>query len=91
MLKTRYDLTQLRFEAGQHVGGGKHGALYTRGDGTLSYFFTQEELRARFEREGLATVETDYVRVALYNRKKDFEMRRVFAHGVFQRPPLPET
>mmetsp|Transcript_285 Transcript_285/g.628 ORF Transcript_285/g.628 Transcript_285/m.628 type:complete len:85 (+) Transcript_285:173-427(+) len=81
-----YDLTQLRFDASQHVGAGQHGEVYTRGDGTLSYFFTMEDLGKRFASEGFLALETDYVRVALYNRKKDFEMRRVFAHGVFQRP-----
>ena len=77
-----YDLTQLRFPKDQRLGQ----KLYHRGDGTLSYFFTLEELRSKFEAEGFETVETDYVCVELYNRKKDFEMKRVFAHAVFRKP-----
>ena len=77
-----FDLTQLRFPADQKLAT----KLYYRGDGTLSYFFSSEELAALFEKEGFTTLETDYVCVELYNRKKDFEMRRVFAHAVFQKP-----
>ncbi|QDZ23276.1 methyltransferase [Chloropicon primus] len=77
-----FDLTQLRFPQDQKLGS----KLYHRGDNTLSYFFTLEDLAAKFEGEGFETVETDYACVELYNRKKDFEMRRVFAHGVFRKP-----
>lgn len=77
-----YDLTQLRFPQDQRLGQ----KLYHRGDGTLSYFFTLEELRSMFQAKDMfETVETDYVCVELYNRKKNFPMKRVFAHAVFKK------
>ena len=78
----KFDLTELRFPEDQRVGTN----LYQRQDGTLTYYFELEDLEFKFESSGLfEKVETDYVCVQLYNRKKDFEMRRVFAHTVFRK------
>lgn len=52
----------------------------------FSYFFTCDEVAALFAAAGLEPVETEYVTVELYNRKKDFPMKRVFVHGVFRKP-----
>lgn len=60
--------------------------LYRRGDGTLCYFFSTEDLASKAEAAGFEAVECKYVCVRLLNRKKQFEMRRVFVHGVFRKP-----
>lgn len=60
--------------------------LYRRLDGTMCYFFTIEDLQSKAEAAGFATVECKYACTSLRNHKKGTEMRRVFVHGVFQRP-----
>ncbi len=60
--------------------------LYRRGDGTLCYFFSVEDLSSKAEAAGFEAVECKYACTRLLNRKKRFEMRRVFVHGVFRKP-----
>lgn len=60
--------------------------LYKRGDGTLCYFFSTEDLAAKAQSAGFTTEECSYVCVQLLNRRKNFLMRRVFVHGVFRKP-----
>ena len=60
--------------------------LYKRGDSTLCYFFSTEDLEAKAAAAGFMTEECSYVCVQLLNRKKGFLMRRVFVHGVFRKP-----
>ena len=62
--------------------------LYKRGDGTLCYFFSTEDLAAQANSAGFTTEECSYVCVQLFNRKKKFLMRRVFVHGVFRKPEV---
>lgn len=62
--------------------------LYKRGDGTLCYFFSTEDLAAQAKAAGFTTEECSYVCVQLFNRKKKFLMRRVFVHGVFRKPEV---
>lgn len=57
--------------------------LYRRGDGTLCYFYTTEDLAAKAGAAGFQTLECKYACTRLLNRRKQFEMRRVFVHGVF--------
>jgi hypothetical protein len=57
-----------------------------RGDGTLSYFFSTEDLAARARSAGLQVQEADYVCVLNTNRKTGQQLRRVFVHGVFSKP-----
>jgi hypothetical protein len=47
---------------------------------------SQEDLAQKVEAAGFETKECEYVCVRLVNRKRDLEMKRVFVHGVFQRP-----
>ncbi|GLC53060.1 hypothetical protein PLESTB_000703600 [Pleodorina starrii] len=77
-----YDMVQLRIPADQWVGPN----LYKRGDGTMAYFFSTEELISRARGAGFETVECKYVTVVNRNRKTGVELRRVFVHGVFQKP-----
>ena len=60
--------------------------MYKRGDSTLCYFFSTEDLIAKAAAAGFTTEECSYVCVQLLNRKKNFLMRRVFVHGIFRKP-----
>lgn len=60
--------------------------LYRRGDGTLCYYYSIEDLTAKAESAGFMTEECSYVCVQLVNRRKNFVMKRVFVHGVFRKP-----
>ncbi len=72
----------LRMTADRQVGE----KLYRRGDGTLCYFFSTEDLRSKAEAAGFEAVDCKYACTRLLNRKKQFELRRVFVHGVFRKP-----
>lgn len=75
---------QLRIPAEQCVG--RH--LYRRGDSTLAYFYTTEELAGLAVAAGLEVVECEYVCVVNKNRKTGQALRRAFVHGVFRKPEL---
>lgn len=77
-----YDMVQLRIPASQWVGPN----MYKRGDGTLAYFFSVEDLAAKAEAAGFVVRECKYVCVTNWNRKAGLELKRVFVHGVFERP-----
>ncbi|KXZ54894.1 hypothetical protein GPECTOR_4g966 [Gonium pectorale] len=76
-----YDMVQLRIPADQWVAP----SLYKRGDGTMAYFFSTEELDHRAACAGFRTAECKYVTVVNRNRKTGMELRRVFVHGVFEK------
>jgi hypothetical protein len=59
-----------------------------RSDGTLAYFFSQEDLASRCSLAGFDCVETHYACVSVRNRKRDTFMRRVFVQGQFRKPDL---
>eukprot|EP00842_Homolaphlyctis_polyrhiza_P004982 jgi/Hompol1/5485/HPOL_001985-RA len=74
-----HDAAQLRFKAENRIDD----RFYTRSDGTFSYYFTIEELRALFEGgdegdSGFVVLESEYVRKEVVNRKQDLHMDRVF-------------
>lgn len=73
---------QLRIPAEQCIK--RH--LYRRGDGTLAYFYTAEELSGLAEAAGLEVEECNYVCVVNKNRKTGQLLRRAFVHGVFKKP-----
>jgi hypothetical protein len=73
---------QLRIPAEQCIG--RH--LYRRGDATLAYFYTTEELAGLAVAAGLEVVECEYVCVVNRNRKTGQALRRAFVHGVFRNP-----
>ncbi|PNH08537.1 Methyltransferase-like protein 2 [Tetrabaena socialis] len=79
-----YDMVQLRIPPHQWVGPN----LYKRSDGTMAFFFSTEELADRASASGFSTVECKYVTVTNRNRRTGAELRRVFVHGVFERPTL---
>eukprot|EP00775_Hariotina_reticulata_P006980 gene6980-7194_t len=77
-----YDMVQLRIPAEQTIG--RH--LYKRGDGTLAYFYTVQDLSGLAVAAGLDVVECQYVCVVNKNRKTGLQLRRTFVHGVFRKP-----
>lgn len=77
-----YDLTHLRLKHEQQI----QERLYSRGDGTLCYFFSTEDLESRMKQAGFETVECEYACTEMRNRKKNVQMKRVFVHGIFRKP-----
>eukprot|EP00744_Colponema_vietnamica_P014054 GILI01019699.1.p1 GENE.GILI01019699.1~~GILI01019699.1.p1 ORF type:complete len:298 (-),score=48.55 GILI01019699.1:29-922(-) len=75
-----YDLAMLR----SHKKGSKLAdRLYSRGDGTLAYYFSLDVLREVFEGAGFREVESKYCTVRNVNRKTGQELHRVWVHGKF--------
>ena len=60
--------------------------FFRRSDGTTCYFFSVEDLVARAEAAGFRTMQCSYACTKLRNRKRQLDMKRVFVHGVFQKP-----
>mmetsp|Transcript_3857 Transcript_3857/g.4710 ORF Transcript_3857/g.4710 Transcript_3857/m.4710 type:complete len:121 (-) Transcript_3857:45-407(-) len=79
-----YDLAMLRFLKKKKKSLLPDTFLFERGDKTLAYFFTQEELRELFTSHGFSVVSMDYCTIEIKNRKKNLTMRRVFINAVFQ-------
>lgn len=72
---------QLRIAPEQCIG--RH--LYRRGEGTLAYFYTTQELVGLAQAVGLEVVESEYVCVVNHNRKTGQQLRRAFVHGLFRK------
>jgi methyltransferase-like protein 6 len=65
--------------------------LCRRQDGTTAYFFTPAQLSRQCEAAGFAARECDWACTRLVNRRRGVTMRRVFVHGLFQRPAAAGT
>ncbi|KAI7858054.1 S-adenosyl-L-methionine-dependent methyltransferase [Circinella umbellata] len=60
--------------------------LYVRQDGTMSYFFSVEDLSSRFEAEGFKTVKNEYIYRETNNRRLELSVDRIFVQAKFQKP-----
>ena len=60
-------------------------SLHEKGDGTLAYFFTVEEVRLHLEAAGLVVREISYATVKNHNRKTGADMHRVFLHALAEK------
>ncbi|EIE80108.1 hypothetical protein G6F46_012207 [Rhizopus delemar] len=59
--------------------------FYVRQDGTMSYFFSTEDLKSRFEAVGFSTIECQYVYRETTNRQKELRIDRIFAQAKFEK------
>jgi SAM-dependent methyltransferase len=79
----RYDMTQVRF----HARGNRVMApnLYVRGDQTVAYFFSLDDVRAMAAAVNLSVLRVEYDVRKLINRKRKLTMYRVWIVAVLQR------
>lgn len=80
----KYDLAQLRFKPSNCVNHDQ----YIRGDGTLTFFFTLDQVRHLFQEGIYEKLELGYDKRLLVNRKRQLQMYRVWIQGKFRKCAL---
>ncbi|KAF9107555.1 Methyltransferase-like protein 6 [Mortierella sp. AM989] len=76
-----YDAAQVKFSS--NPGHMLDTNLYVRQDGTMSHFFSAEQIQGLFEKEGYTTVECDYVHRETINRAMEMSIDRRFLQAKF--------
>ncbi|KAK7870219.1 hypothetical protein R5R35_003489 [Gryllus longicercus] len=78
-----YDMAQLRFKPGCKIADN----FYVRQDGTRSYYFCTEELKALFQSVGFEILTLSYVHRRTVNKKEGIDVPRIFVQAKLQKPP----
>ncbi|KAI8329048.1 methyltransferase-like protein 6-like protein, partial [Chlamydoabsidia padenii] len=79
-----YDEAQVKFSATLDKKLDQN--LYVRQDGTMSYFFSLDDLQSRFEAEGFKTIKNEYIYRETTNRRMEMTVDRIFVQAKFQKP-----
>ena len=81
-----FDMPMLRFDATAACQSESDDPVFLRGEGTIARFFSVETTKELFEHAGFTTLELRYCTVFNNNRKTGQKLKRVFVHGVFEKP-----
>ncbi|KAI9280860.1 S-adenosyl-L-methionine-dependent methyltransferase [Umbelopsis sp. AD052] len=79
-----YDEAQIKFSSASDKKLDEN--FYVRQDGTMSYFFSLEDVQNRFEAEGFQTIANEYIYRETTNRKLEMNADRIFTQCKFVKP-----